>query len=553
MRFFKAIRSLQSEGVARLMLFAGFATGIACFLYYYSNQLTTAHYDAKAHLLVARRMVDSISPGYSQLGVNWLPLIHLVYVPFVLFESQYRSGLLPSLISVCAFAFSGYLAYRISLRLTGSVAAGVFAGSVLLANPNLQYLQSCPMTEPLYMLLMLLAANSFIVWRESGCARLPWLAAVWVSLGAMCRYEGWVFFGGIILLLAFDYWTESAPRRKILQAGGVFLAVFAIPVIAHFGYVYLRLGSTFFGRVAEGYPTPYMTHGRPFLSVIYHLAELTQATLTIPLLAAAAGLLLFAVHRKEWTRRVPLLLLWLPSLMNIAALYWGLIYRVRYSVLLVPAVALFGSLALASENAGKRSLLWLVLASAAFPWLTWGAQQISSGQVMVPGPGALVLPVAALLLFLLARMQQGYSGALILLCILGTQMPPLAREDRAMMMETMEHEFIEPEREEVLRYLRQYYDGRRILIDMGTEAPLVYDSGLPVKEFVYNEGGEALWHSAARNPEAVVGWLCTQPGDAVSRLIDRDANWAANYSIVVQTEHYKLYRLIRDSRFGIRD
>jgi len=546
MRFFKAIRSLQSEGVARLMLFAGFATGIACFLYYYSNQLTTAHYDAKAHLLVARRMVDSISPGYSQLGVNWLPLVHLVYLPFVLFDSQYRSGLLPSLISVCAFAFSGYLAYRISWRLTGSVAAGVFAGTVLLANPNLQYLQSCPMTEPLYMLLLLLASDSLIAWRESGCMRLPWPAAVWTSLGAMCRYEGWCFFGGIILRRAFDYRTNSALRQRLLKAAGLFLAVFAIPAIAHFGYVYLRLGNTFFGRVAEGYPTPYLTHGRPFLSVIYHLAELTQAAGTIPLLAAAAGLLLFALQRKEWNRRLPLLLLWLPSLINIAALYWGLIYRVRYSVLLVPAAALFGSLVPASDNARKRSLLVLVLAAAAFPWMTWWARQSHPGQLLLPGPGALVLPVAALILFLLARVRQWYNGALILVCILGIQMPPLAREDRAMIAETMEHEFIEPERKEIMRFLRRNYDGRRILIDMATEAPLVYDSGLAVKEFVYNEGGEALWHSAARNPEAVVGWLCAQPGDAVSRLMDRDPNWAANYSVVVQTEHYRLYKLIRD-------
>ena len=129
--------------------------------------LTVAHYDAKAHLLVARRMFDSLEPGYGQMGVNWLPLIHLVYLPFVLFDSQYRSGFLPSLISVFSFALSGWLTYRIAYRVTGSIPSGVFAALILFANPNLEYLQSCPLTEPLYMMLLLLAVDSLISWRGS--------------------------------------------------------------------------------------------------------------------------------------------------------------------------------------------------------------------------------------------------------------------------------------------------------------------------------------------------------------------------------------------------
>ena len=113
-----------------------------------------------------------------------------------------------------------------------------------------------------------------------------------------------------------------------------------------------------------------------------------------------------------------------------------------------------------------------------------------------------------------------------------------------MMVETMEHEFIEPEREKVLQYLKQNYDGKRILIDMGTEAPLVYDSGLNVKEFVYNEGREVLWHEAARNPERVVGWICApNRGIPSGSSCSADANWAARYVPVVKTEHYSLLRL----------
>ncbi len=79
----------------RLVLLAGFLLGTGWFVYFYALGLTTAHYDAKAHLLVARRLLDSTSPGYLQLGVHWLPLLHILYLPLVIFEGQYRTGFLP--------------------------------------------------------------------------------------------------------------------------------------------------------------------------------------------------------------------------------------------------------------------------------------------------------------------------------------------------------------------------------------------------------------------------------------------------------------------------
>jgi hypothetical protein len=343
--------------------------------------------------------------------------------------------------------------------------------------------------------------------------------------------------------LAYDFWRQYAPKRTVLQAGAVFVTAVGVPAIAHFGYVFIRLGDTFFRRVAEGNPNPYVTYKRPFLSLVYHLGELSQVVTILPLIAAAAGVILFLAQRKEFRQRIPLVLLWLPSLINISALYWGLIYRVRYSVLLLPAVAIFGSLVIASETAKKRVLLLLLVVALGLPWLIWHLCRTNPGHAPMPGPGALALPAAALILFLMARAKEWYSGALIVLCILGTQMPQLAREDHPMMVETMEHEFIEHERKQVLEYLRQNYDGKRILIDMSTEAPLVYDSPLAVKEFVYNEGAEALWHEAVRNPEPIVGWLCTQRGDEIWKLIEADPTWAGRYSIAWETENYRLYRL----------
>ena len=537
--------------IPRLIFLTGLGAGIISFLYYYVHGLTVAHYDAKAHLLVARRLVDSLVPGYAQMGAHWLPLTHLIYLPFVIFDSQYRSGFLPSLISVFAFAISGWLAYRISRRFTGSTAAGVFAALVLLANPNLEYLQSCPLTEPLYMMFFLLAVDRLSLWRESGHEGMPWMAAIWISLGGLCRYEGWYFLAGVMFLLLHDFWTGYVPRSKVVRAGGVILALFALPAAAHFGYIYHRLGAVFFSKVAAGNPDPYLTHKRLFLSLIYHLGELTQMAAVLPLLLAAIGFLLFLFQRDKFRFRAPLLLLWVPSLINTSALYWGLIYRLRYSVLLLPAVVIFGSLVLASVEAKKRALLVLAIAATALPCLSWLIARASPTLELTPGPGELVLPAAALVLFMVTRVRRRHDWALIAMCVLGMQLPALALEHRPIMAESLEHDFIEPQRREVVEYLKKNYDGSKVLIDMSKQAPLVYDSGLAVREFVYNEGGEVLWHKAMQNPETIeigarrtpADWLCATRGDAVWKQIQMDPGWAGAYAPVVKTESLHLYRI----------
>ena len=521
-------------------LAAGACVGVASFVYYYSQRLTTAHYDAKAHLVVARRIVDSISPGYEQMGANWLPLIHLIYLPFVLNDPQYRSAVLPSLVSVCAFALSGWLVYRIAARSTGSTAAGVFTAAILIANANLEYLQSCPLTEPVSILLLLLTVDSLMRWRRRALNSLPWETATWATLGALCRYEGFYLYGGILMLLAYDCWTGSIPRKRAAQVAAVYVGVFAVPVLAHFGYVYARLGDSFFQRVVRGNPAPYLTYRRPALSVLYHLGELAQITAAVPLLAAFAGVGCVLARRATIRQYLPLFLLWIPSLTNISALYWGLIYRVRYSVLLVPAIAVFSAL-LVSEVARKRVLIAGSLVVMAMPWVSWSFPHEWCYHALRGGPGMLILPVAALILLCAGVLTKRSRWPLLALCILAMQVPALEGEARPILEETREHAFIEPERQQVLDYLRRNYDGTRILMDMGKLAPLAYDSQLPLKNFVYNEGGGRDWERALQVPETEVGWICAEKGDDVWEWLRIDPRKASGYSLSLQTDNFLLY------------
>ncbi len=523
----------------------GAVLGLSFFGHYYRQGLTVAHYDAKAHLVVARSIVDSISPGYLQLGTHWLPLTHLLYLPFVLFESQYRSGFLPSLISVLCFALSGWLACRISSRVSGSFQSGIFTGLFLLANANLLYLQSCPLTEPIYMVLLLFAMDGFLKWRDGGDRFFPWLPAAWAALGALCRYEGWYFIAGILLLLLFDFSTRRMARPRAFWGALIYLGFFVLPISLHFGYLYARTGDNFLMRVAQGNPAPFETFKRPLLSLTYHAAELAQIAGVVPLLAGIAGVLFCLARKDRFRRCFPLFLLWLPSLINISALYWGMIYRIRYSILLLPAIAIFASIPVVDERRARQVLVLGAGCAVALPWISWLYPHEWRYHYLYPGPGILLLPAFATILFCLAAARERFRWPLLALCILGMQIPALQGESRPILGETKEHGFVEADRSQVLDYLRRNYDKSRILIDSQKLSPLIYDSRLPVREFIYNEGDPALWRNVLIAPRRNAGWICIQKGDELSGRLQVDPHLIDEYSLVVQNDWLSLYRLIQ--------
>ena len=67
--------------------------GVTAALYYSRLGLTLSHYDAKAHLVVSRRILDSLTPGWEQIGAVWLPLPHLINMLPVQIDFFYRTGL----------------------------------------------------------------------------------------------------------------------------------------------------------------------------------------------------------------------------------------------------------------------------------------------------------------------------------------------------------------------------------------------------------------------------------------------------------------------------
>src|SRR5712691_2164565 len=101
-------------------------------VHYHRLGLTLSHYDARGHLVVARRIFDSLTPGWQQIGAVWLPLPHLLNALPVQVDAWYRSGASAVAISITAFAVAVGAISWIVLELTGSPAAAI-AGAAMFA------------------------------------------------------------------------------------------------------------------------------------------------------------------------------------------------------------------------------------------------------------------------------------------------------------------------------------------------------------------------------------------------------------------------------------
>src|SRR3954468_13697837 len=137
-----APRSSIVIALAALFLVSGAALAV-----FYSNGWLLYYGDAEAHLNIARRIVDSRTPGYDQVGTVWLPLAHWLMLPFVRIDVLWLNGIAGAIPSVTAFLCAGMFLYGAATRIFDSTSAGFAAAALFALNPNVLYLQSIPMTE----------------------------------------------------------------------------------------------------------------------------------------------------------------------------------------------------------------------------------------------------------------------------------------------------------------------------------------------------------------------------------------------------------------------
>ena len=403
------------------------AAGVSllAFLFYFRRGDLLLYGDAVAHINIARRVFDSQTPGLLQLGTVWLPLPHLLMIPFVVSDSAWQTGIGGTIPSACAYVLGTVgifrlvrmaLSFPVQPKLTTRVAAWL-AAAIYAANPNLLYLQTTAMTEALYLALFIWSVLHFSEFvRAEADSDAPAagssLSKCGLCLAGACltRYDGWLLAAALVLASCWVMFRRQAIRRTIRPHFTRFILLAGAAPMFWLGYnaIIYRNPLEFANGPysAEAIEQKSATPGQPghpgsnnlrvAFSYFLKSAELNLAEdgalqkLWVALLAAGTVFLVL-LHRERW----PVLMLFLPLPFYALSVAYGGVpiflpvwwpfsyYNARYGIELLPAFALCAAVTAyfvlnwAGDRLSKIALglapVLLVVASYA---LIWRAQPV---------------------------------------------------------------------------------------------------------------------------------------------------------------------------------
>ena len=451
---------------------AGGVIGALAAWFYARQGLTLSHYDAKAHLVVARRILDSITPEYSQIGAVWLPLPHLLNMLPVQIDAMYRTGASAVAMSILSFALACYAIARLVLQVTGSRAGAVLGVALFALDANVLYLQSTPMTEPMLFGLTLLAVSLVYEWVERGADTAP-KAAGWVLIAAcLTRYEAWLVTASLVALTVVALWRRAGltASAEATAAGPTPVSPFvdAVKRTAQLAvYPALAIGVFFLhSRFTIGewfvtggfFVTDPQMQGHPLdalLLVLSGIRKLSNDPLVVLSVVGVAVVLVRGLSRRDRASDLVALALLGFLLLPAYAFYQGHPFRIRYMIAPVVGVAVYCGIAL-----GSLPGRWRTVAAA------------------------------ALAVFLAAALRPLNAAA---------PMVQEAQWDRPN----------SAGRHQVTECLMRDYHHEPILASMGSLAHYMQElshEGLAIRDFVH-EGNLPYWQEYIESPKGRVGWI----------------------------------------------
>jgi hypothetical protein len=461
--------------------------GGAAALYYADAGLTLSHYDARGHLVVARRMIDGLTPGWRQIGAVWLPLPHLLDLPAVASDWGYRTGYVAAALSVGAMALGLAAISRFLFRATSSPVAAAVAPVLVLTNPNVLYLTSTPMTEPLLFGLSFVAVSAIARWVDTGTARDGRRAGAVLMCLVLTRYEGWLVASALVALAWLTTWRDRG-WRAFAFAGYIGVAIVSFLVLG-----WATTGSWF---VTGGFFEPDETARGKFGASAQLVLDGLEALGGYTLLAAAmAGAAMAAISIATQKRQLALTLaLAAAALLPMYAFYEGHPHRIRYMVPLIAASGVLAAVAIGSVPRRLQAIAALVVVAGA----TYERPPLDQQAPMV----------------LEAQWETPYRRA----------------------------------REAVTAYLEASHDGSPILASMGSLGHYMQESshaGFYLRDFLH-EGNGDLWSAALDAPGRHVNWVLIEEraegGDILYARKIKDPSYLAGFDRVVEGGGMVLYR-----------
>jgi len=467
----------------------GVASGSLYF--FYTRGLTQLYGDTFAHMAGARRLFDSLTPGYPEIGNVWLPMFHLLAAPLAINDHLWRTGLAGSEVATAAFAVSAWFLFRLALEMNGSLSAAYVTLTAFLLCPSMFYLASTPLTEPLAIMWIVLTV--YAVFRYQMCGRMRWVvaAAIAAFFGTLTRYSGWYLlpFVALFVLLA-----RKEPWRVRFRRAALF------SVIAGLGPALWMLHDALSaGNPLEFYNGPnsakaiyahqvattafrYPTDGSILLSARYYVEDLKLILGPWLLVLAAVGLMLWVLERRFLIRRASALLMLVLFPFYIQAMAGSAValyvptyfphsyYNLRYGIEMLPGIALLASFVVSPTLSRSFRTGMLVCCLAV----------LAAQNVWMLAGGARKLPIV----------REG---------ILNT--PCSTQPDQTL-----------------IAFFKRHYDGQRILMQSG-EWPCVAPTLDIHLRKILSGSNRRYWRKLPDGAQKYVEWIVAGEGDPVDILM----------------------------------
>ncbi|MGD0568729.1 MAG: hypothetical protein ABSA78_10020 [Candidatus Sulfotelmatobacter sp.] len=521
--------SLKAPSEIEIVRLAWLAIFVSVFSFLFYSRLgdLLLYGDAVAHINIARRVFDSKTPGLLQLGTVWLPLPHLLIMPFIVSKRMWQSGVGGSVPSMAAFVIGVLGIFRLvrTVLRTGSevdstARVGAWASAIVyVANPNLIYMQTTAMGESLYLAFFIWAVVHFADFaqqaKSAGANRSLTKCGWCLAAACLTRYDGWflavvLVVGAALVLYRGRVSEDRSPETHLLRRIAIVrfvLIVAAAPALwlAYNAVVYrnpleFANGPYSARAIAQKTGTVNPAQGNLFAAGSYFVkaAELNvgeanwQGRLWLAL--ALLGALAAAISGRA---RITLLL-WTPVPFYALSIAFGSVpifvptwwphshYNVRYGLQLLPAFAVFVPL----------GIEWIVKSMTRISQIKFFLRRWSNAATL-----SIVLVLAAVCYGAIWRAD-----------------PICYREAALNMRGGVELD------KQLAGWIERLPGNSTLLMYLGEHAGILEQAGIPLKRDI-NEGNhrvwkqpvdpEGLWERALADPAAYADYLVGFDGDPV--------------------------------------
>lgn len=485
------LNQLKKLNPEKVIIAISVLLSICAIAFFLKNDEIIAYGDAESHLNIAKRVISGLTPGFAQLGGIWLPLPHLMMVPFIWNDTLWRTGLAGSIVSGISYIVSGFMIYKITQMLFNNKLASFVAFIIFAFNLNILYMQSTPMTELPLIAFFLLSTFYFMRYLLKGEMLTDLtIAAFFAFCASLSRYDGWfLVVAQAGLLIAHHLWK----RNKLKDIEGrviIFGTVAFLGIALWLLWGFLILGDPFYftsspfsaksqqqGWLAKGELPTY--HNLPLSFAYFTLTTMSNLGVFV-FVAAVIGLIAYLKTRNIKHVFVAVLL-FVPFIFNIITLYIG------QSVIFVPHIT-----------------------PPDFDWTLFNVRY-----------GTMMVPVAAIFFaFLFMKSKMSFRILLTVLFIAQFALYPIGYAKIISLADGVEG-LSSAKDVDAQYWMAKHYDHGLLLMDDFARTVSVIRTEVPMQNIIY-VGSKPYWEDSLKEPEKYARWIVLQKDDSIWKNIYED-------------------------------